>query len=250
MRTREWSIALAGALVLATSGPADEKELRTTIDRALKAVGGADKVAKHPAATWNGKGILPGRGGLAFTVRGARQGPEQLRLRVRLDDGDQIWTRVLVVGGGTGWLKLNRRAREFSKDELAEEKERMYANWVATLAPLVQDKDFALAPAPAVKGGRDLVGVKVTRKGRRDVLLYFDKKTGELAMREATIVDVLAGGKKIKEQVWFADYRPTPAGVKHARRVKVVWDGKVVSETEITEIAPAASLPASAFPKP
>ncbi len=254
MGTRRWGIALAATLVLAPAARADEKELRATIDRALKAVGGADKIARRPAATWKGKGTMPSQGGLAFEVQGARQGATQAAVRVKMDARGTLLTRVLVVDGEKGWLKLSYKpdspTRELSKDELAEEKERMYANWVATLAPLVKDKDFALAPAPAPAVKGELVGVKVTRKDHRDVLLYFDKKTGELAMRQTEIVDVLARGRKIKEQVRYSDYRATPDGVKHAHKVRVLWDGKLIAVTEITEIAPVASLPASAFAPP
>ena len=99
------------------------------------------------------------------------------------------------------------------------------------------------AAPPAKVAGKDVVGVKVESKGRRDVLLYFDRKTGLLAMRKSEIIDVLAGNKMVREEVFYDAYQPTPAGTKHATRVKVLWDGRLVSETELREIVPQEKLP-------
>jgi hypothetical protein len=226
-----------------------QKDLRPVIDNALKAVGGKELVAKYPAATWEGKGTYRLGGALSYTLKGARQGADRVAVSVRVEGKD--FSRDLVVDGNKGWLKLNGRVRELSKEELAEEKERMYANWVATLVPLANGKDFVLTPAaPAKVPGKEVVGVKVTSKGRRDVLLYFDKKTGLLAMKKTVIVDVLAGKKKIEEEVVFDGYKPLKNGARHATKVKVLWDGRVISEAELLEIRPREKLGDRVFAAP
>jgi len=49
--------------------------------------------------------------------------------------------------------------------------------WVAMLAPL-KDKAYTLAPIGEVKvEDRPALGLRVSRKGNRDINLYFDKKT-------------------------------------------------------------------------
>jgi hypothetical protein len=244
---------LLTALTLLASFPARSDaqiNLRPVIDKALAAAGGAAKVAKFPAATWKGSGTVRA-GAMAYTIIGARQGADKIAVSVRLDGKGALYSRDLVVAGNKGWLKLNGRLRDLTKDELAEEKERMYANWVATLAPLTDAKAFTLAAAPEAKvAGKEVVGVKVTSKGRRDVLLYFDKKTGLLAMKQTVIVDVLTGNKKIKEEVFFDAYAATPAGTQHATKVKVLWDGRVISEVVLSQITPVEKLGDRVFAAP
>jgi hypothetical protein len=253
MRNPGW-LALAALLPLAgPAASADEPtELRALVEKGLAALGGADKVAKYPASTWKGRGVYYAGGApTPFTMEGARQGPGQLRLRVEAAGKDFRFKRVLVVNGDKGWLELNDAASELSKEQLAEERERMHAAWVGTLVPVLADKEMALSAAPPSKlDGADLAGVKVSVKGRRDVLLHFDRKTGLLARAETTIIDVFGAGKKVKQEVLFDDYQPTAVGTKHAMRVRVLWDGKRTAETKLSEAHPREKLPDTEFGRP
>jgi hypothetical protein len=52
---------LVFAVVCALAGPGrpqDSDDARALIDRAIKAHGGADKLAKHKAETWKAKGTM------------------------------------------------------------------------------------------------------------------------------------------------------------------------------------------------
>src|SRR5262245_40870844 len=138
--------ALVGVLLAGPPPAGDPAEARARVDKAVAALGGADKLAKAPAATWKAKGTYYGaavKGGLPFEVVGARQGAERLAVAVEATSPGASFTRALVVDGDKGWLKLNDAVRPLSKAELAEERERMYAGWVATLAPL-RGKGFRL----------------------------------------------------------------------------------------------------------
>ena len=245
--------ALACLAVAAGLPGAEDKppSARALVNRAVKALGGAEKLARYQAATWQGKGTYrPGGVGESWTFRlqGARQGADQLALKVAATIGKVEYTRTLVVTGSRGWLKLNDRLAPLSKEHLAEEKERLYANWVATLAPLA-DKGFRLTLVKPGTAG-EAPGVKVSRAGHRDVLLFFARKSGLLVKRETTIKDLSVPGRTIREEVFFSDHRPTSAGVKHAFKVKVHQDDRFVSETTLTEIKLHEKLPASTFAKP
>jgi hypothetical protein len=186
------------------------------------------------------------------TVEGARSRATRLALTTEVRSKDRTWTRVLVVAGAKGWVKLDGRRQELTRGQLEEEKERMYASWVATLAPLA-DKGFTLSPAGTTTvAGREAAGVLVRSKGHRPVKLFFDKEKGLLVKKETTIKDPLAGGRAIREEVLFDldGYRPTKVKVLHARKVKVFWDGKLVSEVELTEVEPKEKLPARTFARP
>jgi hypothetical protein len=245
--------AVAG-LVLLAAPPVRPPDARALVEKAVRAAGGADRLAKSPAATWKGRGTFFGAGGkkgTPFTLEGARQGADRLRLATKSTFRGTTYERVLVVDGKRGWTELDGRAQGLPKDELAEQRERMYANYVASLVPLLREGGFTLAPlGPARVGEREALGVKVARKGRRDVLLFFDATTGRLLKRESAIKDLPGSGKDVKEEVLYEDYRPTPDGALHARKVKVLWDGKRVSEVELTSISPRGKLDDALFAPP
>jgi hypothetical protein len=249
-------MALTACLTLPALARADVSEAtraRALIDGAVKALGGAKKLARYPAATWKARGSYRPPGSPAawtFRLQGARQGPDRLALTATSTVDGTTYTRTLVLDGKRGWVKLNDRLTPLAKELLAEEKERQYANWVATLAPL-GDKRFRLSLVkPARIDDEEAPGVKVSRESRRDVLLFFSAKTRLLVKRESTIKDLPGSGRTVTEEALFSDYRPTAAGIQHAHKVKVYQDGRLVSETELTEIKPQEKLPDSMFAKP
>jgi hypothetical protein len=241
--------ALAGTLLLAGPGSPGTPSPRALLARAVKALGGAEALARHPAATWKGQGVLHAGGApLTYRVAGARQGPDRLAVTVRSLDTDPAYSRALVLDRTRGWLKLDDRLRAL-KEELAEQKERAHAAWVATLAPLA-GAGFELGPAGAATvGGKSALGVRVRAKGHRDVTLYFDRDSALLLKRLSTIRD-LPTGKEVKEEVRYDDYRATKAGLKHPARVRVFRDGRLVTDTEVSEYHPAEKLSDKTFAKP
>jgi hypothetical protein len=66
-------------------------------------------------------------------------------------------------------------------DGNADRTDKTYLVWVWTLVPLL-DKDSKLALLPDLEvDGKPAAGIKVTREGRREISLYFDRETGRLA---------------------------------------------------------------------
>lgn len=242
--------ALAGTLLLAAPGPPGTSSPRALLDRAVKAQGGAETLARYRAATWKGQGVLhTGGAPLAYRVAGARQGPDRLAVTVRTLDKDPVYRRALVLDRTRGWLKLDGRRHPLSEDELAEEKERAYASWVATLAPLTGDGFKLRAAGPATVARKPALGVTVRAKDHPDVTLYFDRGSYLLLKRVTTIRDARTG-KEVKEEVLHDDYRPTKAGLKYPARVRVFRDGRLAADTEVSEYHPAEKLPDKTFARP
>src|ERR1700737_983715 len=141
MRTN-LGIALAGLLALTAANSiraADDKPARAVIDKALKAAGGADKLAKHPGMTWHEKGTYYGMGdGVPYTAPYAVQWPDKMRMEIE-------GVFMMVLNGDKGWLQMSGETKPMTKEQLAEEKEGRFAGWVTTLVPL-KDKGFTLTP--------------------------------------------------------------------------------------------------------
>ena len=97
-------------------------------------------------------------------------------------------------------------------------------------------------------GDRPAVGVKVAHKGHRDVNLFFDAKTGLLLKTERPAKDTMTG-KEFTQTTLHDDYKEVE-GIKHARKVTILRDGKKYVEGMSSDYKPQEKLDASTFAKP
>jgi hypothetical protein len=250
------TVGLAAAVVLglaaAGAARADEKtDARAVIEKAVKALGGEEKLAARKALTFKIKGKFYGLGeGIDYTADTSVQSPDKIRLQIDSSANGMKFTLVMVFDGKQGWTKFNDQTTEMDKDTVEETKESMYAGAVEALTPLLKDKDFELAPVGEVKvGEHETVGVRVAHKGHRDVNLFFDKKTGLLVKSERRIKDQMAGGQEMTEERLLDDYKDV-AGIKHPTKVVVKRDGKDYSNNEITDYEVTDKIDDSVFAKP
>src|SRR5438128_4564344 len=83
----------------------DQADAKGIIDKAIKATGGEDKLAKYKAATWKGKGKINLMGNeIEFTADAAVQPPKQSRSRIEADFNGMKFERTQVVNGDKGWV--------------------------------------------------------------------------------------------------------------------------------------------------
>ncbi|HMC88379.1 MAG TPA: hypothetical protein VKI17_02475 [Gemmataceae bacterium] len=236
-------VGLAAGLALALTGTLRAEEPKEIIDKAIKAAGGEEKLAKFKAHTWAAKGTYYGTGdGMPYTAEYAVQFPDKIRVEIK-----NVFT--LVLNGDKGWMKMGDDAQEMNADQLAEQKEQQHANYVASLLPLKGEAYTLTALADSKVGDRPVVGVKVSTKGRRDVNLYFDKDTNLLAKGEWTVKAMEEGGKEVTQEVLYRDYKDVE-GAKIAMKVNLNRDGKKYVESENSDVKPADKLDDSLFGKP
>src|SRR5947207_9927770 len=92
----------------------DQADTRPVLDKALKAMGGEEKVARLKTAT--GKGKISGKESqeLFLTFEGSWKGMDLYRL-----DGDLMGRKVLmVINGDKGWAKVEGRIKDEKKDNV------------------------------------------------------------------------------------------------------------------------------------
>jgi hypothetical protein len=181
--------ALGALLVLADFGRAGEdKDLRALIDKAIAAHGGEAKLAKFPAQTLKGTGKYYGMGeAIDYTVEVASHN-QKFRFGMDMKVMSFDLKIVVAVNGEKGWEKVNDDVKDIPADELAEHKEHMHSEAVASLLPLKKDKGYQLSLIGDVQvGDQAAVGVRVAKKGHRDVSLFFDKAKGHLVKSEYLI---------------------------------------------------------------
>jgi hypothetical protein len=240
-------------LLFAAVGPGradDQAEVRKVIDRAIKAQGGADKLAKFKAVTLKMKGKFYGMSadGVDYTGEFASQEPDKSRMEITVDVMGTEFKFVRVLNGNKGWTQMMGQTTALDKDAVTEAKEEIYAGRVNRLVGLL-GKDFKLEPVGEVKvGDRPAIGVKVSHKGHRDINLFFDKKTNLLLKAERPAKDPMSG-QEFTQTTLYAGYKETD-GIKTAHKVTVLRDGKKYVTGEATEIKAQEKLDDSTFAKP
>jgi outer membrane lipoprotein-sorting protein len=249
-------VCLAAALVLAAGGAAraDEKaDLQKVIDKAIKAMGGEEKLAKYKAETYKMKGKFYGMGeGIDYTGEVSVQVPDKVRIQIDGDAGGmKVTFFIRVADGKKVWMKaFGQETKEITdKDELAEVKEANHEERVASLLPL-KEKGYELASLGEVKvDNKPAIGMRVSHKGFRDVNLFFDKDSGLLVKREGTVKDFDMGGKEFMQETLLSDYKEV-SGVKRPMKLLINRDGKKYVEGELTDVELKEKLDDSVFAKP
>jgi hypothetical protein len=251
-----WGVSLAVVLALAAGNRVaradDQADMKALVAKAIKAAGGEKNLAKYRAVTMKMKGkFYLSDNGLPYTGELAVQYPGQQKITINFESCGQTFTYVGVVNKDKGWEKTGTgEAQAMGKDKLAEAKEQMYAQRLATLLPL-RDKGVKLSPVGEVQvGDRAAVGIKVESKGHRDVNLYFDKKT-HLLLKTETVAKAMGSDKEVPMETSFEDYKKTEGGVMRPTKMRVKQDGKkFVDVDEISDIQLLEKLDDSDFDKP
>jgi hypothetical protein len=246
------SLGMAAVLAAVVVGPALRAEDTTQelLDKAIKAHGGAELLNKYKAATVKTKGklFLMGKA-FDFTGELSSELPDRLREEMTIEVMGQKVPTVSVLNKGKGWISAAGKTIEMPKDMLEEARQELHGFEVSQLTPL-KGKDYKLTPSGESKvGGRPALGLRVTRKGYRDTILYFDKKTHLVVKLETRAKDLMGGGKEVTSETYFEDYKPVK-GLQQPHRIVQKRDGKDYITGAATDIKVFEKLNDSVFAKP
>jgi hypothetical protein len=242
---------LAGMVPSATSADGEDPQaLRAFIDKAITAHGGAAKLARFKAARFDGKGKLYVNGtATKYTGQFAADLPDREWYSVQLEARGQEHHLVGAVSNRGQWETDNgKKSEPMSQAELAEERERMHSDWVASLRPLV-NRSILLKPAgEAEVDGRKAVGVIVAMNGHRPVKLFFDREKA-LLLKSETQEKNFESGQESTRQELYSNYRMIE-GLMIRTHTKTFKDGKLYSESESAHIKPLEKLDDRLFAAP
>jgi hypothetical protein len=242
--------ALGWCLTTVATRADEEAELRAVLARAVQAHGGAEKLGALRAAVWESAGKLYGANpALDYAASSARSGPDRAALTVETTVGGQRLRRTAVVDRDRGWVRLNDRVEEMDAPTLAEERERAYAAWIASLTPLI-DGQFQLRTArEIVVNGRPAVGVRIASPGHRDVVLYFDREAGLLVKKETLIQDPHGKDPEEMQETYYGAYRLVD-GVRIAFHIQVHRKGELSLDSRLTTVRLSPQLDDHTFARP
>jgi hypothetical protein len=226
----------------------DQADLKAVIDKAVKAMGGQEKLAKHQGVTIKSKGKVSINGmEFEFTAESHVQPPTKNRVQIDGDFNGMKFTQIRISNGDKGWVSAMGMVTEMGEDELANAKDDLYAGWVASLVPL-NDPTFKLAPLGESKvSDRPVLGVKVSHKDQKDVNLYFDKENGLLVKAARRAKDMM--GAEVDQETFFSEYKDVD-GVKRWKKLTIKRDGNTFLEMEATDIKAVEKLDDNLFGKP
>lgn len=247
------SLALsAAALVVALAPPpvraADEP--KDIIAKAIKAHGGEAFLAKQKAGQIKTKGKinLPGIGETEYSQETSFMLPDKFKDAMELKVAGQTVNVLTIVNGDTVVLEANGKAIDEGKKVKAAIADVSHVMEVARMVGL-QDKGYELSPIGEDKiEGQKVVGVRVSKKGQKDVSLYFDQGTGLLAKVEFRTTDQ-ATGNEVTEERFPSDYAKNADGVAVPKKIVVKRDGKTFIEAEVLETKHFEKLDDSEFKK-
>ncbi len=250
MRRIVLSALVVGLLSAGLLRAADNADPMAVIDKAIQATGGTAKLAKYHGNLVKMKGQFHGMGTpIDFTGEMTTQTPNKMRFALDMEVMGSKFTFLQIFNGKEGWISLNGTVTEMDKDAAEEARESLHSGSVEHLLPL-KSKDYTLSTLGEDKvGDRPVVGVRASRKGYRDVNLYFDKEKF-LLLKSATVVkDPMAGGQEQQGERFFSDYKEQD-GIRYAGKVKIKRDGKDYVDSETLEYKPQEKVDDSVFAKP
>jgi hypothetical protein len=240
-------VLLMGFVGLIRAG-GDQKEQHQILDKAIKALGGDAKVAKLMAAGWKGTTNFEIDGQqITLKHEGSGLGFGRVRLDVDLQVNGQTQALLLVINGDKAWLSAGGRVNDLKGKELAPIRDAAYGMRLVHLLPALKAKDVKLAHLGELKvGDRATVGLSITRKGRPDVNLFFDKESGK--PRKAAFRIKSADNQEKEMELLYDNYKDFD-GLTHFTKMTLKFEGKDII-TELTEITAPGELEATLFDRP
>jgi hypothetical protein len=245
-----FATAVALSLCLALSGIVRAQDAtQAIIDKAIKAHGGLEKMGKFKAAQSKGKGTLSLMGNeINMTTESFYQAPDKTKSVSQLEIMGQAFKQTLVVNGDKVWLKVNDMTPDLPEKVLNSIKDGVYVETLGRLL-FLKDKSLELAALGEMKiDDKDVVGLKVTSKGRPDVSMYFDKESGLLLQTEHRTVDPITV-QEITQKTSLKEYKEIE-GIKRPTRIVIERDGNKFLDMEILEVKLLDKLDDNEFQQP
>jgi hypothetical protein len=162
--------------VVTSSSQAGDSDAKSIVDKAITAVGGAEKLAKIEAFSMKAKGTVVFNGNESDTTTEViYKGLDHLRREF----GNDQFHAVVVLAGDRGWRKFGENSSTIEGDAVANEKRNIYLSVIPiTLVPL-NNNGFKYEAAGEEKvGDKPAVILKVTGPDSKDFTLSLDKESG------------------------------------------------------------------------
>ena len=238
--TRTVLLASLVSVALVLPARADDDDARKVIEKAVKAHGGEAALKKHPAAEFKGEGTATLFGlSCKYTTTTSYALPDKVRVTFDTTLADTKSSSVVVVNGDKVKQTLNGApapAGDAVKAAAATTafKQLPAIQEACLYYPLLDKDKFTLkAEKEEMVDGKPAAVVTVTRKGLKDIRMFFDKESGLLVryIRKGLDFD----GKEVDEEVSVGEYKEF-GGVQISTAHKVKHNGKEMMTLKVTDV--------------
>ncbi len=248
IRTILAMLAVGSAFLGPTPRTLAQEDAKAILQKAVKAHGGKEKLAKPHGQSSKSKGSIELFGGLSFTQESISDLAGAFKETVTVETNNSRFTTVTVLEGGKGWTKTDSEIKDLDQGALEEIKQAINLMLLGTLR-FVDDPDYVVTSLGAsTVEGKPALGVKVAHKGFRDADLYFSKETGLLVKigRQAYDPTLM---RDVAEERLIQDYQEVD-GVKVPKQIQVNRNGKRFMNAEITDFKFLDKVDPAEFAKP
>lgn len=242
--------SVAALVVVSGDVRAADDDAKAIIAKAIKAHGGEEYLTKNKAARMQNKGkiTIPGVGETDFTQDLAYMLPDKLKDTLELTIGGQKISIVTVMNGDKLSIEAAGKAVDVTDDIKKAMKDAQHMMTVSRMVPLLKDKSYELSIFGEAKvEDKPAIGIVVASKGKKDITLFFDKKTHLLAKIEHRTVEA-GTGNEIGEERIILEYK-NKDGIPFPKKVLVKHDGKTFLEAECLESTMLEAIDEAEFKK-
>jgi hypothetical protein len=240
--------ALLGALLFPGVAPGQETP-RALLDRAIKAHGGYERLAKVRADKVKLQGkIVLGSGEVPFVNETTVQLPEQFKSVVQLTSEGRAHTVVHLLDGDKATILLDGKAQPVDPAVGAQMRQTLHLDQALRLVPLLSGTTYKLTSlGESPVNGRPALGLKVSVHRQEEMCLYFDKQTA-LLVKTVHILPT-PRGKPVRQEGYYSAFRDL-GGYLRPTKVSAFRDGKKVMEADLVEVKYYEKIDASEFTRP
>jgi hypothetical protein len=246
-------VSTAALLVLAfpcaiESRAGEKEEAITLLESAVKAHGGADKLAKASRIIRKGTGVVTAFGkDMPFTDDLQAVLPNQLYFRVEAGTPPNTARLAFIINLDKGWQDNGGVFSELPDDRVKEMLEEAHVLEAMILVPLLKDSgnQFSLLAEDKVNES-PAVGILIKNKAHTDLKLYFDKKDHRLVRigRHAK-----EAGVDVDKEYYYAEHKEVD-GILMPFKIVEKINGRKYTELNVSSFKFPDKIDASVFKQP
>jgi len=228
-----------GVPIFPSAGLAEDGRAKETLQRALNAVGGLERLGTLKNQTmWMETGTYYGEGqGMPYIAQYASKWPDWFRQEI-----EGVFT--ITTSGKQAWASGAGGVQKLTGAQLKEQLKQVRLTWAERLFPMAE-KAYTLTTIDGIDvNGRPTVGIKANHAEGGDFKFYFDKETYLLAKTEAMVVSPQHGPDPVLREAFFTGHS------SYGPSYKINLDGKRFVDGKTVYRKVAATLDPELFEEP
>jgi len=242
---------LVAALVLTGASQAIRADggSNPVLDKAIKAMGGEEKLGKVKALQVKGKGTInimdmesP------FTSSVIAQGLDHSRQEFEGEFGGNKIKGFTILAGDKGWRSFAGMTMDLDAEALADAKRAQYLQLVPVLLVPLKGKGFKVESAADEKvGDKNAKALKITGPDSKTFMMYFDEESGLPVKMVAKVRGFM--GDEFTQTTTYSDYKDFD-GIKKSTKSEAKRDGQKLQDMQLLEFKVLDNVDPKTFAEP